>query len=356
MLNLAVESQWTITHLIKVIREILPSSNSNGETKGNTTKKLRIRLVYQGQLLEEDTTIFDSGLVNDACVHCMVTEVVKKNLSSVVIPTDSDVFRGFGLLRNAGYSDDEVEAIRLTYFPHVERYSNTQNINSNEDPHHRWIRMEEDWMRMETRDTTSEFYLNVGRHAGEHLGSVGAVAGTTARTPPSNESPLTLLNDIQRRLTSTRINRRMNAAAARTVVVGENNGQENGTAAGEEREGTIGEFVVGFLLGFLLGVIMMFWLTENSLSKRQKVGVVCGVVLNVYLQFSSKSDAAKDGGLSHLRGSNLTRTGEDGALEQYAANQQLIPVVEVAGKLPLGGVGSVHYNAQTRSALPERFG
>ena len=75
-------------------------------------------------------------------------------------------------------------------------------------------------MRMETRDTTSEFYLNVGRHAGEHLGSVGAVAGTTARIPPSNESPLTLLNDIQRRLTSTRINRRMNAAAARTLVVG----------------------------------------------------------------------------------------------------------------------------------------
>ena len=347
MLNLAVESQWTITHLIKVIREILPSSNSKGETKGNTTKKLRIRLVYQGQLLEEDTTIFDSGLVNDACVHCMVTEVVKKNLSSVIIPTDSDVFRGFGLLRNAGYSDDEVEAIRLTYFPHVERYSNTQNINSNEDPHHRWIRMEEDWMRMATRDTTSEFYLNVGRHAGEHLGSVGAVSGTTARTPPSNESPLTLLNDIQRRLTSTRINRRMTAAATRTVVVGENNGQE--------REGTIGEFVVGFLLGFLLGVIMMFWLTENSLSKRQKVGVVCGVVLNVYLQFSSTKSDAKDGGLSHLRGSNWTRTGEDETLE-HAANQQLIPVVEVAGKLPLGGVGSVHYNAQTRSSLPERFG
>jgi hypothetical protein len=358
-LSVDAESQWTIARLINIIRDGLPSVHPNGE-KGES-KKLKIRLVYQGHLLDPDTTIFDSGLVDDSCVHCMVTEVAKKNLSNVVIPTDADAFRGFGLLRNAGYSDDDVEAIRLTYFASVEQYSNAQAVDPMEDPHHRWIRMEEAWMRMETRDTTSEFYLNVGRHAGQHLNLAGTSTSTSdemAVNVAIAENPLDILNHIQRRMAATRASRRMNTGM---VVVDENSGVGGGVGgedddqeniASREREGTIGDFVVGFALGLLLGVIMMFWLGENSLSKRQKAGVVCGVLVNVVLQFSSSGENKH--GPSHLRGSNST--GKGNVTWEHEARHQLIPVVEVAGKLPLGGVGSVHYNARTKNTLPERFG
>ena len=103
--TIEVQSQWSIMQLITKIQEALYTDNdqyilvfhsTSGETKNNTLTKIcsssvRIRLVYQGQLLEKDSTIFDAGLVNDCCVHCMVTNVPKSRPSTnVVVPTDAD--------------------------------------------------------------------------------------------------------------------------------------------------------------------------------------------------------------------------------------------------------------------------
>ena len=81
------------------------------------------------------------------------------------LPTEADEQHGFGVLVNASFSIDEIEVIRLTYFPQVVEYSSRQPTNPREDPHHRWLRLEEEWMQLEVRNVASEFYTNVGRNA-----------------------------------------------------------------------------------------------------------------------------------------------------------------------------------------------
>jgi hypothetical protein len=37
----------------------------------------------------------------------------------------------------------------------------------------------------------------------------------------------------------------------------------------------------GFAFGVLLGFIMLFWLFESSVSQKQKLGILCGVIFQL---------------------------------------------------------------------------
>ena len=168
LFTIDIQEQWTILQVITTIRDALQQNNTEinptkNEIKTNNT---RIRLLYQGKMLVSSSIVSDIGLQEDSYIHCMVTEI-NESLSSraVVLPTEADEQHGFGVLVNASFSIDEIEVIRLTYFPQVVEYSSRQPTNPREDPHHRWLRLEEEWMQLEVRNVASEFYTNVGRNA-----------------------------------------------------------------------------------------------------------------------------------------------------------------------------------------------
>ena len=330
--------------------------------------------------------MFDAGLVEDSCLHCMITSapVAPLHSSRVVVPTEEDEFRGFGRLRNSQYNTEEIEVIRLTYFPQVVAYSHTQPLRDQEDPHHRWLRLEEEWILMQVNDPTSEFFLNVGRHVIRGRSSHPLVTQTTATAtaatttaaaatvPPQTAEETMQMNarrDAIRAVNSIRTRLGLAAvvegggggrrtppdpAAAASV---NNNSNIIGRAWPESsREGTNGEFVAGFAMGVILGIIMVFWLGESSLSKKQRCGVVCGILVNVGMQFVGHAGGS-GGGSKHLRGSS----GGDGLGNGTVAvrseqDQMLIPVTGVAGNLPLSGVGSTHYSVKASKIVPERFG
>lgn len=307
---------------------------------GNSGSETKIRLVYQGQLLDDfDLQIGEAGLTEGNVLHCMVSKVPLISRKSQESTTTSHSHRGFSLLDSAGYTFEEIEAIRLTYFPYVVEFARTQPLVPGEDPHDRWNRLEEEWMLQQSMNPNSEFSRNARAYASHirmnHSTKIEAPATDTgnlanmrrADMPDGFPSPHvpqqqsrsleTQLEDLRRTYTSAQIEQQLQQRVA-TLRLGTNAPSLNGLRTrnnGNGRmtldiespapEGSIGHFCLGFILGFLLGIIMVFWLWERRLPRRQKMGILVGMSLNLILQFygvENEKGVAKNGD-NNLRGS-----------------------------------------------------
>ncbi|KAG0275779.1 hypothetical protein BGZ95_008374 [Linnemannia exigua] len=49
----------------------------------------------------------------------------------------------------------------------------------------------------------------------------------------------------------------------------------------EGLEGSYGEMVWGLMLGFFMGLIVLFWFKEATFSRRQQMGIIAGLMINV---------------------------------------------------------------------------
>ncbi|KAG0208381.1 hypothetical protein BGX33_006296 [Mortierella sp. NVP41] len=49
----------------------------------------------------------------------------------------------------------------------------------------------------------------------------------------------------------------------------------------EGLEGSYGEMVWGLMLGFFMGLIVMFWFKEATFSRRQQMGIIAGMMINI---------------------------------------------------------------------------
>lgn len=45
----------------------------------------------------------------------------------------------------------------------------------------------------------------------------------------------------------------------------------------ETQEGSQADFVLGMVMGFVFGVIMLFWIWDRGIARRQKLGILCGI-------------------------------------------------------------------------------
>lgn len=66
------------------------------------------------------------------------------------------------------------------------------------------------------------------------------------------------------------------------------------------REGTTGDFVLGFLLGLILGAIAVIWLYSPTLTRKQRLGIMMGLLFNIGMMLwnslhPDKTDGALDG-------------------------------------------------------------
>lgn len=49
----------------------------------------------------------------------------------------------------------------------------------------------------------------------------------------------------------------------------------------EVSEGTQADMLLGLVMGFVFGVIMLFWIWERGIPRRQKLGILCGIACNL---------------------------------------------------------------------------
>ena len=361
--QIEVEPFWPLRRLKGMLRERIEEEKLE-EEGGKDGDSFKIRLVYRGHVLSDlDLQICDAGLTEDCVLHCMVSKMPKLSSrmpTATVLPHDE--LRGFSALSSAGYSDDEVEALRLTFFSHVVDFARNQPLNPREDPHDRWSRLEEEWMLGQARNPSSEFSLNASAYARQlrlsipdHGAGGGGSGGdratglmpegrmsagfvsprfamATPQVPQTQQQVLeSKITELRRTYSNAQIEQQLqqrvlamrasmmtgNGDMPPGVVALSNNPNNDdraelvgGSNAGtgqlevqnsvsgtqtQQREGTWGQFCLGFILGFILGIIMVFWLFDrNMLPRRQRLGILLGMSLNLVLQFYGVDSGTDD--------------------------------------------------------------
>ncbi|KAI8645319.1 hypothetical protein BD408DRAFT_412139 [Parasitella parasitica] len=110
------------------------------------TSKKAIRLIHQGQLLNNDLyTLSEYGVFQqNAFIHCALSDpIIPTNLIyHVETTTKNDSMSGFDKLRESGYNDEEIRSIRLQ-FHQMQQFS---TYVDGEQPSTQEIQLEEEWM------------------------------------------------------------------------------------------------------------------------------------------------------------------------------------------------------------------
>lgn len=203
-----------------------------------------IRLIFQGKLLANDQLqLKDYKLLTDqSFVHCVITKhgpVATDDRQSQETEEEQQLnpasLRGFDRLR-VNMGQDEVQALRLYFYPQVAAQIAASEVREGESAEDRIYRVEEEWIG--AQGPQSEYILNVG--------------------------PLRMNNN--------------------TIAIDMLDGYTE-----EVREGTSVDFMWGFVMGLLLGFILLFWLWERSVSRKQKLGIVVGVMTNIFITILQKN-------------------------------------------------------------------
>jgi hypothetical protein len=59
-------------------------------------------------------------------------------------------------------------------------------------------------------------------------------------------------------------------------------------------EGSNGDFALGFAMGFVIGMIMMIWIWQPRIPRKQKVGIICGICFNLFMSYMDRSRNGQD--------------------------------------------------------------
>mmetsp|Transcript_26257 Transcript_26257/g.36580 ORF Transcript_26257/g.36580 Transcript_26257/m.36580 type:complete len:223 (+) Transcript_26257:112-780(+) len=61
------------------------------------------------------------------------------------------------------------------------------------------------------------------------------------------------------------------------------------------RQGSNGDFILGFIMGFFLGVLTLIWVWQRAVPRRQKLGIMLGFMCNLLLSFIQVANNNPDG-------------------------------------------------------------
>ncbi|CAM9238162.1 unnamed protein product [Scytosiphon promiscuus] len=207
-----------------------------------------LRLICAGKMLNPDeAAVKEFGLTENCYVHCVITAAPPRLQLPSLTPEqvaeeeveddDPATRRGFDALRNNGMTRGEVTAIRSYFSAQVREFAATLPPPSSSDREDqtdwdRQVESEDLWMR--AQPPTSEFALNVSM-ARRATGAGGSLSG---------------------------------------ALDGFDDGGSGGTR----------DFMFGFAMGAFLGVIMLLWLWEAAVPRRQKLGILAGVTFKQTVQ------------------------------------------------------------------------
>ncbi|OQS02579.1 ubiquitin family protein [Thraustotheca clavata] len=227
-LNIDLAANTTIAKLKEVIKEKI---NAEGKF---------LRLIHQGKMLSDDNaTLLSCHIKTNDFIHCAVSAAPPKCVVQQMAEQEEDDAiaagnrRGFDCLRDR-LSREEVQALRLYFYPQVSAMINQSEPRPGESAEDRIYRIEEEWMA--SQGPQSEFALNV--------------------RPRQNG----IILQTQHRIDMPEM----------SLMTGEN-------------EGTQVDMIWGIAMGLILGFFMLFLLWERTIPRKQKVGIVIGVAMNLML-------------------------------------------------------------------------
>lgn len=247
----------------------------------------RFRFISGGRVVPDDSTLRESGVKDGGHLHCIVTDQPAPSAPPGDAPdvAEEDVAsRGFGHLRRMGFTDDEIQALRLHFRDELRQVDEAAPEVEGESAQARIVRLEEEWMRVQPPH--SEFSVNVAARLG--ASSVGL---------PDSAS-----DGIDRDL-----------EAARRALYRDS----------EVEEGTTSDFVWGFVLGFFLGFLMLFWVWHGRVRRKQKLGILAGVTVSLVFSIMRQQDAAANnaGRSAAAGGSKATTSALRGATTELGDSQ-----------------------------------
>lgn len=76
------------------------------------------------------------------------------------------------------------------------------------------------------------------------------------------------------------------------------------------RQGSNGDFVLGFIMGFFIGVLTLIWVWQRSVPRRQKFGIILGILCNMLVSVMQAPVHQSNGG----------STPNDGAIDPGVGN------------------------------------
>lgn len=220
----------------------------------------RLRIITSGRMLGEGPkTLLECGLADGAFLHVAISQPPSArsrrgsmcssngenaDVEDHLANQDPSTWRGFDSLRRVGFTSHDIAALRSTFRDAVREYTE-QHADDDDAPEgetegERELRMETAWMR--EQGANSEFALNV----------------------------------VQVQVSS------QNAGSTGGDVDSESSLADGG-------EGAISDLVCGTLLGLVMGPLMLLFIWERSLTRKLKLGILLGVLLQFFLSYGSLS-------------------------------------------------------------------
>eukprot|EP01119_Soliformovum_irregulare_P009431 TRINITY_DN22740_c0_g1_i1.p1 TRINITY_DN22740_c0_g1~~TRINITY_DN22740_c0_g1_i1.p1 ORF type:complete len:240 (-),score=11.12 TRINITY_DN22740_c0_g1_i1:21-740(-) len=179
-----------------------------------------IRLIWRGRLLEDNVRLSDLHVSNAATFHCSISDAVDVN--PVRERSNSHEIVGFERLRGLGFTDDDIQQVRLQF--HAHRMANSGFLNTNNDA--RYLQqLEEEWMSENP---------------------------VLANGSPNNaNAPVNITLDMTT--------------------------QNNPAEDDDSFYGSYEDMFKGMVMGFSLGLVILLFFTDGSMNVRMKVGIAAGV-------------------------------------------------------------------------------
>eukprot|EP01102_Stenamoeba_stenopodia_P010032 TRINITY_DN2977_c0_g1_i1.p1 TRINITY_DN2977_c0_g1~~TRINITY_DN2977_c0_g1_i1.p1 ORF type:complete len:256 (-),score=34.08 TRINITY_DN2977_c0_g1_i1:214-981(-) len=217
---------WATIH-IKTIDSIFSMSLALSSTVGRLREMIinqknlqnkNVRLLYQGKILLDNTTLLSAGLKDGCYVHCAISDFVPLEERQAV--PEAPVLRGLDRLRESGFSEAEIEQFRLQFrASRAHAYGSQLPASGSSDQN--LLMIEEQWMEETINAST----------------------------------------------------------LARDQAEGNFNAYED--SYGSASEGTYKDLLIGMVMGFLLGLITLFWLYDTALPRKTKYGILAGIGCNI---------------------------------------------------------------------------
>uniref|UniRef100_A0A7S0F1F3 Ubiquitin-like domain-containing protein n=1 Tax=Hanusia phi TaxID=3032 RepID=A0A7S0F1F3_9CRYP len=189
------------------------------ENKGLVNK--RIRLILLGKMLEDSHTLNSYGVKDGDFLHAAISDELPQAEVGVNVGrernSDEDELRGFDRLLQAGFNRTEIEILRIQF--HSRRGHFGRPLSEAEA-----VELEEEWLEQNSDGSLMPYGNNREEFGG-----------------------------------SRRMDRVMEEVA----------------------EGTQADMMLGLVMGFIFGIIMLFWIWERGIPRRQKLGILCGIGCNL---------------------------------------------------------------------------
>jgi hypothetical protein len=228
-----------------------------------------LRLIYEGKLLPEGCgNVVSSELKNGCFLHVAISprrnqssQSLQQHSSNEALPSGRalaqtnnnnnpsgplrglDILRGQNSLTTNLFTVEDVAVLRSYFSESIQQYAAAHSISrqiDEESPEEYRFRCETEWMAAQS--PSSEFRLNITAINNSH----------NSLLFPGGEQD------------------RVNAIQRMTVFATDTSSAEIGGVC---------DFIYGLSLGYLIGFLLVFCLFDRNVSYRQKLGLICGIIL-----------------------------------------------------------------------------